>query len=444
MPTLKFVSVIDKGGFGNVDLVKDEKGQHFARKTFSKNQALSAELLENVRKRFGKEVRIQGSIKHPNIVPIIGQDLNADPPYYLMPVADSSLAKDLTNDKTLGGGFVGALSDIVAGLEEMHSMQIYHRDLKPQNVLRFTGGQEKQKQPYYALSDFGLISMRESRLSALTSTGMARQSDFYTAPEITKDLRFASVQSDIYSLGCILHDMIGKDNRIPCGEIREGGEFGAILLGCTKKVPKQRFKSAKAFLDAVLSVDSSSYPAPTQKSIDFIATLDGDNPPPIGAWHALADFLEDEASDAEKRAICMKLNTNRIGDLCSTAPEHANRIAIVFAHWIQNSAFDFEHCDALANRLEAFYSSTDYEPKVDCLMAMLELGTSHNRWYVERKFAALCGLNMSTNFAKQLAVQFRISDDDVCASIKHLEHSISFDRNALHPVLVRTLSEICT
>lgn len=165
MKKLTLIKRIDQGGFGIVDLVESSTGKQYARKTFSKNQPLSDELLANVIKRFAKEVRIQGSVNHPNIVPIIEANLDVSPPYYLMPLADSSLSKDLTADKTLDGSFVSTLSDIVAGLEEMHSMQIYHRDLKPQNVLRFKRNAGKpEEQKFYAVSDFGLISIKESQI----------------------------------------------------------------------------------------------------------------------------------------------------------------------------------------------------------------------------------------------------------------------------------------
>jgi eukaryotic-like serine/threonine-protein kinase len=117
---------------------------------------------------------------------------------------------------------------------------------------------------------------------------------------------------------------------------------------------------------------------------------------------------------------------------------------MIFAGWVKGSSFDFEYCDALANRLEAFFNAVDFEPKVECLIAMLEMGTSHNRWYVERKFASFCGPAMELNLAKRLAVQFRISDEDVCRAIRHLEASISFSRESLHPLLAKALSEICT
>lgn len=439
LQNLNVVRPIGSGGFGNVDLVVDGFGHQYARKTFAQNQPLDPTLLENVLKRFAREVRIQGGIKHPNIVDIIASDLISYPPSYLMPLAVSSLADDLERDRSLGGNFVACFSDVVAGLEELHTMQIYHRDLKPQNVLRFSN----PIRDFYAISDFGLISLKESRLSALTKTGMRKGSDYYTAPEIARDMKQASVASDIYSLGCILHDMVGTEDRVPCNEIRESGDFAAILLGCTRKDPSQRFKSVRSVLDAILSLDIAA-PAPTSaESVNFIEALEHTQPPQPEFWSRLADFLEYEAEAADRAAICRKLSNDRIQRLCADAPMPANRIAIAFSAWIRESAFPFDYCDPLANRLEEFFLRTDFEAKVECLMAMLELGTSHNRWFVERKFLSLCGSGMDENLAKRLGVQFRIGGGEVCRMISHLETSVGASRATMHPLLVKTLGDIC-
>jgi serine/threonine protein kinase len=441
MSEMKVIRLIGRGGFGDVELVEDAAGNQFARKTFARNQPLEAALLENVLKRFAKEARIQGGISHQNIVPVLSSDLGKSPPSYVMPLAKSSLAEELEKDRALGGHFAAAISDIVSGLEELHSMQIYHRDLKPENVLKFQHADSGKD--FFAISDFGLISMRESTLSGLTKTGMRKGSDYYTAPEIAKDLKQASIQSDIYSLGCILHEMVGTEDRVPCGEIREPGEFSAILLGCTRRDPAQRFKSVRAVLDAILSVEFSPETPTNQESIDFMGALDAENTPEVGFWERLADFLEHTATSIDLAAICGKLSTDRISTLCAVAPVASNRIGVIFAHWVGGAAFNFEYCDALANRLEEFYNQTNYETKAECLMAMLAMGTSHNRWFVERKFAYLCGPSMDDNLAKRLAVQFRIAEADVCHQIDHMEGSISFERASLHPVLVKALVDVC-
>lgn len=436
---MKVLELIGQGGFGNVERVQDKNGSIFARKTFSKNQPLDAAMLENVLKRFSKEVRIQSTISHRNIVPIISSDLNAKPPFYLMPLAESDLDKDIKTSRTLSGHFLSAISDIVAGLEELHTMQIYHRDLKPQNVLRFS---ESDGRSYYAISDFGLISQKESRLSKLTVTGMAKGSDYYTAPEIAQDFKKASPQSDIYSLGCILHDMIGISTRVPCNEINEGGAFGQILRGCTRLDPSKRFKSVKSVLDALLSVEFKPAVAPTQRSLDFIAVLDASSLVDEQTWKEMADYLEVETL-RDRSGIFGKISAQRIEELCASYPNEGARLGSLYGEWLENTLFSFESCDAFGNRAEIFFGLGDFDTKVSILFALLNLGTKHNRWYVERKFARLCGSNMDDNLAKRFAMEIRIRGEEICDLVSHLERSISFDRTEFHPRILAALNTTC-
>jgi hypothetical protein len=115
-----------------------------------------------------------------------------------------------------------------------------------------------------------------------------------------------------------------------------------------------------------------------------------------------------------------------------------------FAEWVDQTSFPFARCGSLANILSVFIGKSAYETKVDCLMAMLELGTSHNRWYVERIFCRFCGADMDQPLARRLSVEFRASGGRTCRQISHLEGSINFERSNLHPVLVQTLADICS
>ena len=438
------VRQLGAGGFGTVDLVSDANGAYFARKTFSVAQTLPAPMVENVRRRFIREAKTQSGIRHQNIVPVVYTALEADPPYYLMPVAVGNLQDDLSSDKTLGGNWLGAIADIVAALDEMHKMGIYHRDLKPQNVLKYSPQQPTTSPYYYAVSDFGLVAMEESRLSVLTVTGMAKGTDYYTAPEITSDLRQATAQSDIYSLGCILHEMVGSGPRIPCHEIRESGPFAQVLLSCTRSDPDRRFRSVRDVLDAVMVASAGSTISGIGRAdLAFADQLATGEPLSEAGWRELLEYVEDNEGSSEAASVLNRLSLQQVDHICSTNTLLANRFAATYSNWVRSAYLRFEACDYVANILERLIVTGSFETKVDCLMALLKMGTSHNRWYVERKFASLCGMSMDENLAKRLAVEIRATGKSVCTLFDHLERSITLNRSELHPTLVQTLAEIC-
>lgn len=431
------------GGFGVVDLVSDELGLMYARKTFSVAQPLPTSIIDNVKKRFAREAKTQSGISHQNIVPVLFSDLNAEPPFYLMPQAICSLQDDLSVDKTLGGNWLSAISDIVTALEELHSAGIYHRDLKPQNVLKYSRQGTNGLEFYYAVSDFGLIAMNETRVSILTVTGMAKGTDYYTAPEITSDLRLASPQSDIYSLGCIIHEMVGHEARIPCNEIKEDGPYAAILRNCTRGDPKRRFGNVRAVLDAVAIVASGLPPVSTAAAAGFADKLASGELLQEASWQALVAYVEDNEGHADANAVLARLQFDQVSALCANFPNLADRLALVYSKWAHDTGLPFDWCDPIANILEIFVLLCSSEAKSDALMAMLEMGTSHNRWYVERKFFTLCGPTMDEALAKRLAIEFRAAGPKVCQAISHLEASIGVNRSGLHPHLQQTLAGIC-
>ena len=436
---------IGKGGFGIVHEVADQHGTRFAKKTYHINQSFTVtdEINLHLKKRFEREAKLQSGINHRNIVPIIKKNLNDDPANFLMPLADSSLEQAIHKDKTLAGKWTNALLDIISGLEEIHSVKIYHRDLKPGNVLRFVD-LEIKGEFFYAISDFGLIALKQTQVSMLTQFGMKMTSDFYTAPEITQDLSAASVQSDIYSLGCILHDFIGNEPRVPCNEIREDGEFSAILLNCTRKDPKRRFKSVSAVREALLTLSISTDVPSTQDGSQIADLLAIEGTLNEKQWQTIADYVEKDLESEDVKLVLGKLDIDRINELISNFPPFALRVGLRYAEWIRSHSFNFEKCDGLAIRLEAFLKIDDLSLQAECLMAMLFMGTSHNRWYVERKFFSYVDSSLEVQLCKRLAIEFRADDTRVCTAISHLESSIGVNRENIHPTLVATLRSICT
>jgi eukaryotic-like serine/threonine-protein kinase len=151
--TYTVIKSIGRVSFGVVELVTDDEGKQWARKTFVPPN-LPDVTNDETRQRFEREVRYQSEIEDPNVVNIRDYDLEADPPWFVMELAECSLADELSTDRTLGGDPRQPLFDVLAGLEAIHQKGYKHRDLKPANILKFidTDGGVR-----YAISDFGLM-----------------------------------------------------------------------------------------------------------------------------------------------------------------------------------------------------------------------------------------------------------------------------------------------
>lgn len=441
--SMRTIRTIGRGGFGQVEEVADQYDQIFARKTFSVFQAgfYTDDLIENVKQRFVREAKVQASLIHPNIMPVMWSCLDLDPPCFGMPVAAASLADDLLFDRQLGGAALKAIMDVLAGLEELHGLGIYHRDLKPQNVMRLSDEHGDR----YVIGDFGLMALRDTQITVLTQTGMQMRSDLYTAPEIVTELRRATHASDIYSVGCILHDMFrdGPD-RIPCAEVTDDrGPFAEIIRICTRRDPTRRFPNVAALRDAILSVDLTGAVAGERQVGDFVELLNSDNAISVDLWEEICQKLSQIYPSPDAQILLAQIPAARIGEVVESNPQAAIGICEVYCTWVKDTSFDFNLCDGIANRLEKFLPLDDVSSKVEIRLALLELGASHNRWYVEKKFVALCGPGMDSQTARRMGMELRVWGAQACRRIAQLEASIDYDRGNLHSTLVSTLNQVC-
>ena len=431
----KIIREIGKGGFGVVNLIEDSQNNQFALKTYNFNSNIDG-LEEQAKKRFIKEAKYQQQIKHQNVVEIIDVNTESNNPYYIMKLADSSMLEDMRLNYLNRTNFIDCFYDIMAGLEEIHSLHIYHRDLKPANVLRF--GET------YAIGDFGLMSLNQTGITTLTKTGMAKNTDMYTAPEITQDLKFASIQSDIYSLACILHDFVGQSNRIPCSEISESSEYHDILLISTRRDPTRRFSSVAAFREALNSINKNIEPVKTKSAETILDLLKK----PSENFDEndilkLSDFLSSNIIQDEKNIILGEITINHINKIRKS--RYDQFIARSFCEYVRNNRFDFNFCDTLASRIIAFMENSTIDIISEGIFALLYLGTNHNRWYVEGKaFNYLSNSEINDKLLSRLIMEIRVDGKKFCSAINHLFYSINEKKERLNPQILKVYNEICT
>src|SRR5947209_6110758 len=189
---------VGEGGMATVYRAVDTKlGRTVAVKILHPEYARDQPFLQ----RFQQEAEFAASLgAHPNIVDIydIGQDDNLR--YIVMEYIEGHTLKDLIQQKRrfeVPEAFAIG-QQVASALDFAHKRGLVHRDVKPQNILVTPEGQAK-------VTDFGIA--RSVSTSQLTRTGMVIGTVHYFSPEQAQGAPIGP-QSDIYSLGIILYEML--------------------------------------------------------------------------------------------------------------------------------------------------------------------------------------------------------------------------------------------
>lgn len=424
---------LGKGGFGVVDEVSGEDNLIYARKTLVVPPLLDA---KTVRPRFEREVRYQSAIKHPNVVQIIHSDLDADPPWFIMYKALCSLQDELEQDRTLGGDPKKALFDILAGLEEIHRRGYLHRDLKPGNVLKFA---YQDGTSAYALSDFGLMAVGEDASSTLTPSGIGGGTPRYQAPECAINFHRATPRSDIYSFGAVLHDIFAVNpKRLPHEELTGPGDIGKVIEKCTKRNAHRRYRDVKELREALfeaLSTHAFHFASTEEAEVVGLLTNPSAFPSPED-WDRIFDFLD--ANDVHSQVgtnVFRALRRDHIEKLGADDPDLAIALGGLYADHCRRGTFSFDYCDVLASKAQLFYDLGDVALKAKTAVAMMRLGTSHNRWFVENMFLRMASPNVESEVAERIAVELEVLGINFKYEFNHLSVSVRAQQSQLHPIL---------
>jgi TolB-like protein len=156
--------------------------------------------------RFLREIETVAGLQHPHILPLHDSGGAAGLLWYAMPyVQGESLRSRLTREKQLPvEDALDIASAVAAALAYAHDRGVVHRDIKPENIL--LEGDEA------VVADFGIARAIDSAAGTkLTETGMAVGTVFYMSPEQAAGERELDGRSDIYSLGCVLYEMLAGE-----------------------------------------------------------------------------------------------------------------------------------------------------------------------------------------------------------------------------------------
>jgi serine/threonine-protein kinase len=153
--------------------------------------------------RFIREIRVAAKLSHPHILAVHDSGEGAGLLWYTMPVVEGeSLRKRIQREGPLAVEEAVRLARTVAeALDYAHTHGVVHRDIKPENILLF--GNEP------VVADFGIaLALDAVGENRLTQTGLSLGTPAYMSPEQACAEPNIDGRTDIYSLGCVLYEML--------------------------------------------------------------------------------------------------------------------------------------------------------------------------------------------------------------------------------------------
>lgn len=242
--------------------------------------------------RFENDARAAAQLEHPNIVTIyeLGQ---LESRLY---IAMQYLAHGTLHDRIEGSGqlsldeCVRIVSEVAGALDHAHERGFVHRDVKPTNIL-FNG------QDVAILSDFGLVTVAEKSIVALSTAGGVIGTPAYIPPEVWEG-KESSPATDVYALGCVIFEMLMGE------ELFKGDTSPATMMSHfqPRQYPDEWPAGVPARVEGVLERALAQNPADRfQRAGDLAEALtalsDEAGDPLFEQYHALRTALDEEAWD---------------------------------------------------------------------------------------------------------------------------------------------------
>ena len=207
-------------------------------------------------RRFTDVVRAWGNLAHPNILPIHDVNLWTEYPNVVTELAPNGSARRLINDaEELPVELVFKyLLQTLHALRAAHAQRVYHRGLKPEQLLIDGYGNVK-------VSDFGFTRIVERDHAVIRQIYVGMGNVAYMAPELYTDPMAAGPQGDIYALGIIFYELLtrklpGRRSPMP-SQINPSMPRGVddIFDRMTRDAKAERYATVDDILDDIDKLD---------------------------------------------------------------------------------------------------------------------------------------------------------------------------------------------
>jgi eukaryotic-like serine/threonine-protein kinase len=282
--------------------------------------------------RFVREIKVISLLVHPNIVPLFDSGAVDGFPFFVMPyIEGESLRRRLQREGRLEiGQAVRIAGEVGEALEFAHGRDILHRDIKPENILLQAG--------HAVVTDFGVARALSEAVTGekagdrLTEQGRVLGTAEYMSPEQASGDRDVDGRTDVYSLGCVLYEMLTgrppftgdsprevlarrfRESPRPVREVRPEipPHLEAVVQTAIAGDPANRFATATDFLTALRSPagapPNTAPPTRSRRWLRWTTGMVG-----IGALVALAAHDNGQPRFDPRRVVVARLS-NETGD----------------------------------------------------------------------------------------------------------------------------------
>ncbi len=270
---------LGRGGMAVVYLAYDRRHERWvAVKTLRPELAASVGAA-----RFLREIKVAAKLTHQNILALYDSGDAEGFLYYVMPYVDGeSLRQKLNSERQLAIDEALRLTrEIAEGLEYVHEQGVIHRDIKPENILLSRG--------HALIADFGIAkALAREGAANLTSTGTSVGTPLYMSPEQAAGDPNLDHRSDLYSLGCMLYEMLAgeppftgataqavmaKHATEPRPSVRTLRDtvpeaVDAAIMQAMAKAPVDRYGDVAAFAGAIVATSAPPQRDPALRGAD--------------------------------------------------------------------------------------------------------------------------------------------------------------------------------
>jgi eukaryotic-like serine/threonine-protein kinase len=373
---------LSSGGMAHVFVAEElSTSRWIVVKTLSSEQASAVNL-----ERFRREILVASRLEHPRIVPVLGAGQSASVIYYMMPyIAGESLRELIEREGQLPlDRAVHIAHEVAEALDYAHGQNIVHRDIKPANILIGNDGR-------VVVVDFGIARAIEQAvdIQRVTSTGLTIGTPVYMSPEQGSAERSIDGRSDIYSLGCVLFEMlagqppftgptaqsiVARHMSAPVPSIRlvrpqvpEGVE--RAIERSLAKVPADRYASAREFADVLANPDTTR-PSKPARAVRRHAPLLA-----ITALILVGAAAAVMWSARARSPLTAAADPRRIAVLYFDAPSGDSSLAAMGRWFTRDLIYSLEEVPELTIISEAGIEQIGRGTRIDSVASRLNVGT---------------------------------------------------------------------